>query len=197
MEKSKNVKYITKVGVLTAIATVLMLIEVPLPFAPPFYKLDFSEIPIVIGGFALGPFSCVIMELLKNILHIVIKGTQTAFVGEFANFVTGLALVLPATFIYKYKKTLKGALVGMLCGTVCLAVIGSLINYFVLIPTFSKMYHMPLDTIIKMGTDVNKNISDLKTLIVFAVLPFNLVKSVATFTVSLLLYKRVSRILHI
>ena len=85
----------------------------------------------------------------------------------------------------------------MLCGTVCLAVIGSLINYFVLIPTFSKMYHMPLDTIIKMGTDVNKNISDLKTLIVFAVLPFNLVKSVATFTVSLLLYKRVSRILHI
>lgn len=197
MERSKKVKYIAKVGVLSAVATVLMFIEFPLPFAPSFYKLDFSELPIVIGGFALGPVSCVIMELIKNILHILIKGTSTACVGEFANFVTGCALVLPAALLYKYKKTLKGALVGMLLGAVSLALVGSLLNYFVLIPTYSKFYKLPLETIIGMGTSVNARISDLKTLIVFAVLPFNLVKAIATFSASFLLYKRTSRILHI
>lgn len=197
MERSEKIKYITKVGVLSAVATVLMFIEFPLPFAPGFYKLDLSELPIVIGGFALGPVSCVIMELIKNILHIVIKGTSTACVGEFANFVTGLALVLPATLLYKYNKTIKSALLGMCLGTVSLVIVGSLLNYFILIPTYSKFFGMPLDSIIGMGTDVNSAIVDLKTLVAFAVAPFNLLKAVVTFIAAFLLYKRTSRILHI
>ena len=194
---NKNLKYIVKIGILSAVAAVLMLFELPLWFAPPFYKLDFSEIPILIGSFALGPLAGVIMELLKNLLNLLMDGTTTAFVGEFANFVTGCAFVLPAALIYKHKKSLKNALVGLAVGTLSLVLVGAAMNYYILVPTFSELYHLPLENIVAMGTAVNASISDLKTLIVFAVMPFNLLKSVACSAVTLLLYKRVSKILHI
>lgn len=193
---NKKLKYIVKIGILSAVAAVLMLFELPLWFAPPFYKLDFSEIPILIGSFALGPVAGVIMELLKNLLNLLMDGTTTAFVGEFANFVTGCAFILPAALIYKYRKTLKSALFGLALGTLSLVLVGAAMNYFVLVPTFSRLYNLPLENIVAMGTSVNASISDLKTLIVFAVMPFNLVKSVACSAVTLLLYKRVSKILH-
>jgi riboflavin transporter FmnP len=196
--KNSKVKYLTKVGVLAAIAAVLQLIEFPLPFlAPGFYKMDLSDVPALVGGFALGPLAGALIELLKNLLHIVIKGTSTAYVGEFANFVTGCALVLPAAIMYRYKKNFKGAVLGMTIGAVCLVVVGALLNYYVLIPTYSELYKLPLDIIINMGTKVNSNIVDLKSLVVLAVMPFNLVKSAAVFVLTMLLYKRVSRILHI
>ncbi len=194
---NKNLKYIVKIGILSAVAAVLMLFELPLWFAPPFYKLDFSEIPILIGSFALGPGAGIIMELLKNLLNLLMDGTTTAFVGEFANFVTGCAFVLPAALIYKHKKSLKSALIGLAVGTLSLVLVGAAMNYYVLVPTFSELYHLPLENIVAMGTAVNASISDLKTLIIFAVMPFNLLKSVACSIVTLLLYKRVSKILHI
>lgn len=197
MERSKNLKYIAKVGVLSAIAFILMFFEIPLWFAPPFYKLDFSEIPILIGSFALGPISGVLMELLKILLHLVFKGTSTAFVGEIANFVIGCAFVLPASLIYKYHKTFKSALLGMLAGTLTLALVGALMNYYLLIPAYSYFYHLPIDTILEMGHAANASVNDLKQLIIFAVVPFNLLKAVASSVVTLLLYKRVSGILHI
>lgn len=197
MKKTINLKYIAKIGVLSAVAAVLMLFELPLWFAPPFYKLDFSEIPILIGSFALGPLAGVIMELLKNLINLLLDGTTTAFVGEFANFVTGCAFVLPAALIYKHHKSLKTALLGMLTGTASLIFVGALMNYFILIPTFSKLYELPLEVIVAMGTKVNASITDLKTLVVFAVMPFNLLKAAACSAVTLLLYKRVSKILHI
>ena len=93
------------VGMLGAISVVLMLVEFPLPFiAPGFYKLDFSEVPILVGAFALGPVAGVMTELIKILLNLVINGTDTAFVGEFANFVMGCAFVIPAALIYKKKK---------------------------------------------------------------------------------------------
>ena len=194
---NSKLKYIVKIGILSAVAAVLMLFELPLWFAPPFYKLDFSEIPILIGSFALGPMAGVIMELLKNLLNLLMDGTTTAFVGEFANFVTGCAFVLPAALIYKHKKSLKNALVGLAFGTLSLVIVGAAMNYYILVPTFSELYHLPLENIVAMGTAVNASISDLKTLIIFAVMPFNLLKSVACSAVTLLLYKRVSKILHI
>ena len=197
MQKNKTLKYIARLAVLSAIAAILMLLELPLWFAPPFYELDFSELPILLGGFALGPGAAVLMELIKNLLNLLMNGTSTAFVGEFANFVTGCAFVLPAALIYKRKKTLKNAIVGLLVGTVSLVGVGALINYFVLIPAFSSLYGMPIDAIVAMGTQVNGAITSLPTLIVFAVMPFNLLKAVACSVLTLLLYKRLSRILHI
>ncbi len=193
----KTINYVVKIAILAALSAVIMLLEFPLPFAPGFYKLDLSEAVILMGGFAMGPVAAAVIELIKNLINILLNGTTTAFVGEFANFLTGCALVVPASLIYKYHKTLKGAIVSLAVGTVSLVIIGSTFNYFVLIPAFSSMYHMPLDEIISMGSKVNPLVSDLKTLVVFAVAPFNIVKGVLCSLINLLLYKRVSKILHI
>ncbi len=187
---------ITKIAALTAIAAVVMLFEFPLWFAPGFYKLDLSEAVILMGGFAMGPLAAAVIELLKNLINILLNGTSTAYIGEFANFITGCAFVVPASLLYKYCKNRKGAILSLLLGSVSLAVVGSLMNYFILIPAFSKFYNMPLDSIIGMGTAVNPWVSDLKTLVVFAVAPFNLVKGILCSVLNLLLYKRLSRILH-
>lgn len=195
-KRSKTLHYIIKIAILAAIASVIMLFEFPLWFAPGFYKLDLSETVILMGSFAMGPVAGVLIELLKNLLNILINGTTTAYVGEFANFVTGCAFVLPAALIYKYKKTFKGALCGMIVGTLSLAAVGALINYFVLIPAFSKLYKLPIDNIIEMGSKVNPLVGDLKTLVVFAVAPFNIVKGVICSILSMILYKRLSNILH-
>lgn len=195
-KRSKTLHYIIKIAILSAIASVIMLFEFPLWFAPGFYKLDLSETVILMGSFAMGPIAGVLIELLKNLLNILINGTTTAYVGEFANFVTGCAFVVPAALIYKYKKTFKGALGGMIIGTLSLATVGALINYFVLIPAFSKLYNLPIDSIIEMGSALNPLVADLKTLVVFAVAPFNIIKGVICSILSIILYKRLSNILH-
>ena len=195
LDQKKKLKYLAQIAILAALAAILMLLEIPLWFAPSFYKLDLSEVPILIGAFAMGPISAILMELLKNILNILMDGTTTNFVGEFANFVMGCAFVVPAALIYKYKRTFFGALIGIIVGTISLAAIGSLINYFVLIPTYSKLYHLPLDAIIAMGAALNNWIQDLKTFVLFATLPFNLFKGVVCSLVTILLYKRISKIL--
>lgn len=194
---SNKIHYVVKIAILSALAAIIMLFEFPLPFAPGFYKLDLSEVVILMGGFAMGPIAAVLIELLKNLINILLNGTATAFVGEFANFLIGCALVVPASIIYKYKKSFKGAIISLVIGTLTLALVGSLTNYFVLIPAYSEFYHMELDKIVSAGTSVNPLVSDLKTLIVFAVAPFNLVKGLLCSLLNLLLYKRVSKPLHI
>lgn len=192
-----NINDITKIAVLTAIASVMMLFEIPLWFAPGFYKLDLSELVILMGGFALGPGAAILIEFLKNLINTLLNGTTTAYIGEFANFITGCAFVVPAALIYKYHKNKKGAIISMIVGSLSLALIGSLLNYFVLIPAFSRFYNLPIENIIGMGAAVNPLVSDLKTLVIFAVAPFNLVKGVICSVFSLILYKHVSKILHI
>ena len=194
---SKSIHYVVKIAILSALAAIIMLFEFPLPFAPGFYKIDLSETVILMGGFAMGPVAAIIIEFIKNLINILLNGTTTAYVGEFANFITGCALVVPASIIYKYKKSQKGAILSLVIGTLSLALVGSLINYFVLIPAFSNFYHMELDKIVSTGSAVNPLVTDLKTLVVFAVAPFNIVKGVLCSILNLLLYKRVSKPLHI
>ena len=187
----------TKIAILTAISAIIMLFEFPLPFAPSFYELDLSEAVILMGGFAMGPLAAAIMELRKNLLNLLLNGTITAGVGELANFVMGCALVVPASLIYKYRKTLKGAIIGLVTGTLSLVVIGCIMNYFVMIPAYVALAHFPLEAILSMGAEANGMVNSLGTLVLFAVAPFNLVKGVACSLINLLLYKRLSKILHI
>ena len=187
---------ITKIARLTALSSIIMLLEFPLWFAPGFYKLDLSEAIILMGGFAMGPVAAAVIELLKNLINILLNGTSTAFIGEFANFITGCSLVVPASIIYKFCKNRKGAVLSLLVGSLSLATVGSLMNYFILIPAFSRFYNMPLDSIVGMGSAVNPLVTDLRTLVVFAVAPFNFTKGVLCSVINLLLYKRVSAILH-
>ena len=183
------------VGVFSAIAAVLMLFELPLWFAPSFYELDFSEIPVMICAFAMGPVAGVATELCKVLLKLVLKGTTTAFVGDFANFVVGCSLVLPASIAYYAKKSKKTAILGLILGTAVMTVFGSGFNALYLLPKFSELFGMPMDAIISMGPAVNSSIHSVWTLVFFAVVPFNILKGLLVSAVTMLLYKHISPIL--
>lgn len=191
-----SARYVAFVGVFGAIAAVLMYLEFPLPFAPAFYKLDFSEVPVLIGTFSLGPLAGVLIEFIKILLHFIIKGTQTAGVGEIANFAVGCAMILPAGIIYRLHKTKKNALIGMAAGTLVMAFAGAFFNAFVVLPAYAKAFQMPIEALVEMGTKVNPSITSLFTFVLLAVVPFNLVKGVLVSFVTWLLYKRVSGFIH-
>ena len=185
------------IAMLGAIAAVLMFLEVPLPFlAPTFYKMDLSEVPVLIGGFALGPVAGILIEFLKILLHLLFKGTQTAFVGELGNFLIGVALMLPAALVYRKMRTRKGALVGMIIGTICIAIAGAAVNAALLLPAYGKAFHMDTSAFVAMGTAINPAINSLFRFCLLAVAPFNLIKGAITAAVTFLLYKRVRPLIH-
>lgn len=188
---------IAMTGMFSAIATILMLFEFPLPFAPNFYKLDFSELPILIGAFAFGPAIGVMMEFIKILLNLLTDGTTTAFVGEFANFVVGCSFIIPASAIYAFCKNKKGAIVSCIAGTLILTVFGTAFNAIYLLPAFSKLYGMPLETILGMGTKVNPLVSEgsIISFVVACVAPLNLIKGAVSSVVTLLIYKSISPII--
>lgn len=195
-EKSNTkVKFMVQMGMLAAISVVLMLFEIPLPFAPSFYEIDFSEVPVMIGCFTMGPLAGAVIELLKILLNFAINGTTTAGVGEFANFLIGCALVIPAAIIYKRKRTKPGAVIGMVTGTLFMTVVGCFLNAFVLLPTYAKAFGMPMDALIEMGSAVNGYITNLTTFALFAVAPFNLLKGFLVSLIVFLIYKKISPIL--
>lgn len=196
-ERSRiSTKTLTKVGVLSAIAFVLMLLEFPLWFAPGFLKMDLSEVPALMGSFALGPIAGVMIELIKNLLNLAIEGTTTMVVGEAANFVVGSVFVYVAGYIYHKDKNIKNAVLGMALGTLAMTVVMAFANYYVMIPFYAKLFNAPIDAIVSMGNAVNKYVVDFKSLIIFAIVPFNLLKGIIVTLITFLLYKRVSPILH-
>ena len=195
-ERNRNkIRTMAQIGMLSAIATVLMLFEIPLPFAPSFYEIDFSEVPILIGSFAMGPLAGAAIEFIKILLNFAINGTLTAGVGEIANFLIGCSLVVPAAMIYRKKHTRNGALLGMVTGTVFMTIVGCFMNAYILLPAYAKAFGMPLDALVGMGTAVNGHITNLLTFVVFAVAPFNLLKGAMVSAVVLLIYKKISPIL--
>ena len=192
--KVSAAKRVSIIGICSALAAVLHILDFPLLFlAPEFYKLDFSELPVLMCGFYLGPGAAVACEGVKILLKLLLKGTSTAFVGDFANFVVGCAFVLPAVIIYHIRKTKVASLMGLAVGTLSLAVFGSAFNAVYLIPKFSQLFGLPLDQIIAMGTAIHSGISDLTTFALFCVVPLNLVKGIAVSVLTELLYKRVAR----
>ncbi|MCM1416534.1 MAG: ECF transporter S component [bacterium] len=195
-ERILTTRKITMIGLFSALAVILHMLDFPIPFlSPGFYTLDFSEIPALVGAFAFGPVAGVMIEFCKVLLKLVIKGTSTAFVGDLANFVIGCSLVLPASILYLFKKTKKRAVVSCVTGAVIMTVFGSAFNGVYLLPAFSKLFGMPLDAIIAAGAEINGSIHNVTTFVVFAVAPFNIIKSVAASCVTMLIYKPLSPIL--
>ena len=182
-----NLRNLVQIGMLGAVSVVLMMFEIPLFFAPSFYKIDLSEIPVLIGTFAMGPVAGMFIELIKVVLHMLFKGSSTAGVGDFANFLIGCAMIVPAGLIYQKKKSKKSAVIGM---------IGCFLNAFVLLPAYGKAFGMPVDALVAMGTAVNPAINSLLTFVVLAVAPFNILKGLIVGVITFLLYKHVSPILH-
>ena len=197
MERSRT-RTIAQVAMLGAVAGVLMNFEVPLPFlAPSFYQLDFSEIPVLVGSFAMGPIAGVLIELVKILVHLVTKGSMTAGVGDVANFIFGCTFAVPAGLIYRYKsvKSRKHAVVGMAVGTVLTAIAACFINAFVLLPAYGKAFGMPIEAFIEMGGAVHSSVNSLLSFAALIIFPFNLFKYALTSLVVFLIYKRIRVVL--
>ena len=190
-----SAKTIAQIGMLGAISVVFMLFEIPLPFAPSFYEIDFSEVPVLIGAFTMGPLAGALVELVKILINLIITGTDTAGVGELANFLIGCGLCLPASVIYRRFHSRKGAIVGMLTGTLVMTFVGCFLNAYVLLPAYAKAFQMPIDALVGMGTAVNGSINSLFTFVIFAVAPFNLLKGVLVSLIVFVIYKKISPIL--
>ena len=196
-DKTSAARRAASAGLLSAIAAVLMLFEIPMPFAPSFYKLDLSELPVMIGAFAFGPSVGVLIEFIKIILKLFMKGTSTAFVGELANFAVGASYVIPAATLYYAKKTKKNAALSCVLGTICITAFGTAFNALYLLPAFAKLYGMPLEVILAMGSEVNPLAGDnnIVTFVLACVAPLNLIKGTVNSLLTLLIYKKISPVL--
>ena len=192
--RAKGARYIAYVGMFSAMAGALMLLEIPLFFAPSFYKMDLSELPVLLCSFYLGPVAGVTTEFLKVVIKLLLKGTSTAFVGDFANFAVGCVFILPASMIYHARKSKRSAIIGMVIGTAVMAVFGSAFNAVYLIPKFAQLFGMPVDVIVSMGTGINPRIVSVGTLALYAVVPFNLLKGFIDSVLTFLLYKRLEKV---
>lgn len=194
MEKSR-INKLVKIAVLAAAAWVLMIVvEVPLPIFPSFLKLDISDLPAVLGAFSMGPAAGVIIELVKNLLHLLVKPDVPIGVGELANFIVGGAYVFTAGLIYLRRKDKAHAVTGLAAGTVAMAVAAVIGNYFVFMPIYIQAFS--LQGILGAAQAVNPAITDLWTLVMYSILPFNLLKGVIVSFIAFLTYKSLSPVLH-
>ena len=178
--KVSPARRVSIIGISAAIAAVL-------------HVLDFSELPVLLCGFYLGPSATVVCEGVKILLKLLLKGTSTAFVGDLANFVVGCSLVLPATIFYHAHKSKHSAIIGLAIGTLVMTVFGSAFNAVYLLPKFAQLYGIPLDTIIAMGTAIRGGVSNVSTFVLLCVAPLNLLKGAVVSVLTMLLYKRVAR----
>ena len=174
--KTINTNRFIKLSLLSAIAVILMYIDFPVIPIFPWLKIDLSDVPALMGAFAFGPLAGVIIELMKNLLILIIKGTGTGFVGEFANFLVGVALVWPAALVYKKNKTKKTAILGMVLGFLCIEVVGILANVYLLLPAY--------------GMAMSK--AELMQYVTVGLIPFNGIKSILVCGITYALYKKVS-----
>ncbi|MDK0707695.1 ECF transporter S component [Clostridium perfringens] len=174
--KTLNTNRFIKLSLLSAIAVILMYIDFPVIPIFPWLKIDLSDVPALMGAFAFGPLAGVIIELMKNLLILIVKGTGTGFVGELANFLVGVALVWPAALVYKRNKTKKTAILGMVLGMLCIEVVGILANVYLLLPAY--------------GMAMSK--AELMQYVTVGLIPFNGIKSILVCGITYALYKKVS-----
>ena len=195
--KKDTTHNLTVAAMLSAVAFVLMFIEFPIPMLiPAFIKMVFSDLPALLGAFALGPVYGVIISFMKNLLHIVIKGTSTACVGELSNFILGAIFSAVAGYIYKHHKSRKTAIIGAVAGAVAMGVLSVPSNYFVVYPAYVQFYHMPLEAILGMYQAILPSADSLIKCLILFNLPFTLVKGLLDALLCMLIYKPLSPILH-
>ena len=168
---------LANISILSVIGFIIMLFSITLPFFPTFLSWDLSDLPVLVGTIAFGPVAGIVIAFVKNLIKFVLN-TSTAGIGEFANFIVGVSLVIPMGIAYRYSRSVKGYFIGSTVGVLSTVVVACLLNYFVLIPAFARMF-IPMEAIIGMGTAVNGSVTDLRTLVLFTIAPFNLLKTLS------------------
>ncbi|MEG1415947.1 MAG: ECF transporter S component [Clostridium sp.] len=181
-----------KISILSAIAFIIMMLDFPLPIFPAFLQIDLSDIPAIIGGFAIGPLAGVAIELIKNLIHLLTS--STAGIGEMANFIVGAVFVYVASVIYRKSKSIKSATIGVAAGTIVMSLVACIFNYYVLIPLYESALGIPISGVIEMASQVTSLVTNLETVILYSILPFNLLKGIVVSAVVLLIYKKVEPI---
>ena len=193
-ERKIMIRRIAACAILTAMAVLLMYLEVPLPFMPVFLKFDFSELPVLIGSFALGPVWGIVIELLKNLIHLPV--TQTMGIGELSNFIAGTIYVGTAGIIYRKFLTKKGAAISMVIATLALAIVAIPVNAFITLPLYGSMMGFPLEAIIGMSASANPLVKDKISLLLAVFVPFNLFKGTVIALITFFVYKPISKLIN-
>lgn len=187
--------WIAKTGILSAVAIVLMYLEFSVPLMPGFLKFDFSGIAVLLATFSMGPLTGILVELIKNLAHLPASGTM--YVGELANFIVGSLFVGTAGLIYRLHKSRRNAYIGMAAGTLVMTIGASFINYFIMVPFYLSVMGFTMEAIVNMSQVAgNTMVTDLRSLIIWVFVPFNLVKGAVISVLVGLIYKRVSPLLH-
>ena len=192
MRKNLSVQYLTRIAVLTALASILFLIEIPVVA---FYKLDLSNLPVLLGAFSMGPVPGLIILLLKSLIGML--HSSSMYVGELADFIMGAAFVLPAALIYRRHKTRSTALIGMAVGTVVMIVVAVLVNWKIMIPFYMTAYGLPMEAVVGMATKAVPFVDTEWKLLLCVTAPFNLLKGVVLSSLTFVLYKHLSPLLHV
>jgi len=188
--KKANVRMLTFAAMLSAVSAALMYLETPLPFLPPFLKLDLSNAPLLIGAFLMGPLPAVLMTAVKDAVHLL--GSSSGGVGELADFLVTSSLLVPAAVIYRFKRTRRGAVIGCAAGIGGMLAAGVLANAYILLPFYSNVMHFPLEEIFAASSAVNPAITGLGTYLLFGVAPFNLIKGLLICGITMVVYKKIS-----
>ena len=186
------VQYLTRIAMLAAVASVLYVIQIPVIA---FYKLDLSNLPVLLGAFSMGPLAGIIILALKSLIGML--HSTSMYVGELADFIMGAALVLPAALMYRRNKTRKTALIGMLVGTVTMIVVAVLVNWKMMIPFYMNAYGMPMEAVVGMATKALPFVDTEWKLLLCVSAPFNLLKGVMLSALTYVLYKHLSPLLHV
>ncbi len=177
--KSSKIQKMVKIGILGAIGYVLMILNFPFPGFPAFLQIDFSDVPALIAALVMGPMAGIMVELLKNVLDFMMTGSETGIpVGHFANFIGGVSFILPVYYLYKKTGSKKGMIIGLIGGTIILAGFMSIMNYYVLLPVYSKL----------LGWNMSG--PEIRAYITAAIIPFNLIKGSIIAVVFLLLFDK-------
>lgn len=194
--ETSHTRKIVQIAMLGAVSAVLMYLQFPIPFiAPPFFHINFAEVPVLIGGFAMGPAAGAMIELIKIVINLIFKGTTTAFISEFASLLMGCAMVVPAAIYYRSNKTRNNAVIALIIGSVCTTVVTTLANAFMTLPAYAKVMGVDIEAIVAMGTAVNGSATSLLTFCLYIVAPFNIIKAALASVVTIILYKRLRRVI--
>ena len=186
-----NTRKITATALLAAVAYLLAFLEFPVPLTPAFARMDLSDLPALIGAFAFGPVTGVMVELVKNLLGLMTS--STGGVGELANFLMGASYVFTAGEVYKHRKTKRMALIGGIAGSIAMGIMAAITNYFILLPMFEQF--MPLEEIIAAFGEFIPFIHTKMDVVLFNAFPFNVMKGLVITAVTMLVYKKISPVL--
>ncbi len=199
MEKSARrriglIRQITTLALFSAISTVLMYLEFGIPIFPPFLRFDFSDLPALLAAFLFGPLQGIAVALVKNAIHMLVS--WSGGVGELANFIVSASLAGVAGWVYSFRRTRGGALLGMAFGTLAMAVAGALANYFITLPFYVNVIQMSMDDIVAMCAQLIPAIKTKLDVVLLGITPFNLFKGIVVSALTFVLYKRIGRLVR-